>query len=169
MKKIGVYGVVVAAAFALAPAAHAAQYLRLSGASGTFGADSLSGAFEQIFTFEAPADFQIASFDIKSIATATRQTNVDFTSVTFNGVEFNTIATGIQEFRNLLSRSLVAGTNEIRVRGVAGGAGAFSGTISFARGPAQVPEPATWAMLLAGFGVIGASVRRRKRASVTYA
>ncbi|HEV2568564.1 PEPxxWA-CTERM sorting domain-containing protein [Sphingomonas sp.] len=32
-----------------------------------------------------------------------------------------------------------------------------------------VPEPATWAMLVAGFGVIGAASRRRSRATVTYA
>jgi hypothetical protein len=32
-----------------------------------------------------------------------------------------------------------------------------------------VPEPATWAMMLGGFGLLGASVRRRTRSSVTYA
>lgn len=30
--------------------------------------------------------------------------------------------------------------------------------------PAPVPEPATWAMMLAGFGTIGAAVRRRRPA-----
>ena len=34
---------------------------------------------------------------------------------------------------------------------------------------AVVPEPATWAMMLGGFGLIGASMRRRQRATVTYA
>jgi hypothetical protein len=33
-----------------------------------------------------------------------------------------------------------------------------------------VPEPATWAMMLAGFGFVGASMRRRKqRATIAYA
>jgi hypothetical protein len=32
-----------------------------------------------------------------------------------------------------------------------------------------VPEPATWAMMIAGFGLIGASMRRRQKVSVTYA
>lgn len=32
-----------------------------------------------------------------------------------------------------------------------------------------VPEPATWAMMLGGFGLIGAVSRRRTRATVTYA
>lgn len=32
-----------------------------------------------------------------------------------------------------------------------------------------VPEPATWAMMLGGFGLLGAAMRRRQRATVTYA
>lgn len=39
-------------------------------------------------------------------------------------------------------------------------------------GPAvtgAVPEPATWAMMLAGFGIVGGALRRRRRVSVTYA
>lgn len=32
--------------------------------------------------------------------------------------------------------------------------------------PGAVPEPSTWAMMLLGFGVVGASVRRRKRTTL---
>lgn len=32
-----------------------------------------------------------------------------------------------------------------------------------------VPEPATWAMMIAGFGMIGGALRRRARVSVTFA
>lgn len=36
--------------------------------------------------------------------------------------------------------------------------------------PGVVPEPATWAMMIAGFGMTGAAIRRRKaRIAVTYA
>lgn len=35
--------------------------------------------------------------------------------------------------------------------------------------PNAIPEPATWAMLLGGFGMIGAAARRRQRMRVTYA
>jgi hypothetical protein len=32
-----------------------------------------------------------------------------------------------------------------------------------------VPEPATWAMMIGGFGLVGAAMRRRQRTKVTYA
>jgi hypothetical protein len=35
--------------------------------------------------------------------------------------------------------------------------------------PGAVPEPATWAMMLAGFGVVGGAMRRRQRVSVRFA
>ena len=34
--------------------------------------------------------------------------------------------------------------------------------------PAAVPEPATWAMMICGFGAIGASMRRRHRVAVRF-
>lgn len=36
-------------------------------------------------------------------------------------------------------------------------------------GMAPIPEPATWAMMIGGFGLIGAASRRRRRTSVTFA
>jgi len=34
---------------------------------------------------------------------------------------------------------------------------------------AAIPEPATWGMMLLGFGVVGAGMRARRRSTVTYA
>jgi hypothetical protein len=38
------------------------------------------------------------------------------------------------------------------------------GSVSVPRGAIAVPEPATWAMLIGGFGLIGVSARRRRAA-----
>lgn len=56
-------------------------------------------------------------------------------------VSFDTDGTGVDDIR------------QVRL-------GVVSGVVS------AVPEPATWAMMLGGFGVIGASMRRRSRAAV---
>jgi hypothetical protein len=41
--------------------------------------------------------------------------------------------------------------------------GVDGGLINVGRGPSVVPEPSSWAMLIAGFGLVGASMRRRSR------
>jgi len=40
---------------------------------------------------------------------------------------------------------------------------------NLARATTAVPEPATWAMMIAGFGMIGTSLRRRQRVMVSFA
>lgn len=50
--------------------------------------------------------------------------------------------------------------NEISVSGLSRGNGSYGGNATFT--PA-VPEPATWAMMLLGFGAIGFSMRSRRR------
>ena len=148
---------------AFAPAAHAAPFLTITGPSGVFGDDNVSGQFTRSFTFDRPG-FRLASLDISSIA-ADGATDVDFTSVTFNGVEFDIVSTGRQELRNLFDQPLRAGDNTIVVRGFSGRDGAFSGTLSLA----AIPEPATWAMMIGGFGMVGAAARRRTRVNVAFA
>lgn len=44
---------------------------------------------------------------------------------------------------------------------------AEAGALGFANTP--VPEPTTWAMMIAGFGLVGVGMRRRRKVSVTYA
>ncbi|UYY77822.1 PEPxxWA-CTERM sorting domain-containing protein [Sphingomonas sp. R1] len=51
-----------------------------------------------------------------------------------------------------------------------GGAGSsVSGSYTLASPPAGVPEPATWGMMIAGAGMAGAAVRRRRSAKVVAA
>ncbi len=51
---------------------------------------------------------------------------------------------------------------------------AFSGSGTFASDPAplvvgSVPEPASWAMMVGGFGALGFALRGRKKPAVTFA
>jgi hypothetical protein len=47
--------------------------------------------------------------------------------------------------------------------------GASTNTISNFSAPAAAPEPASWAMMVGGFGLIGGAMRSRRRAAVTFA
>jgi len=48
-----------------------------------------------------------------------------------------------------------------------GGSGLYSRQLAYLTGPiSAVPEPATWAMMITGFGLAGAAVRRRKALAV---
>jgi hypothetical protein len=72
-----------------------------------------------------------------------------FGFLTFDTV--NTIDDGIYSVVNISSGSALSGTLST--------AGAIT---SFAVTPAAAPEPSTWVMMIAGFGILGAGMRKRR-------
>jgi hypothetical protein len=134
--------------------------------SGTYGNDNVAyGFFTDTFNFSFPtAGFGGAT--ITSIMTKLLATDINFTSVKFNGVELNTASFGTFEARYLDDLVVASGPQKIVVEGWSGGNGSYNGTVSFAAG---VPEPATWAMMIIGFGAAGAMVRNRRKLVPTVA
>ena len=53
--------------------------------------------------------------------------------------------------------------NTITINGLSRGQGHYAGTAEFTPVAGAVPEPATWAMMLLGFGAVGFSIRRKRR------
>lgn len=76
-----------------------------------------------------------------------------FGFITFDTV--NTLNDGIFSVVDINNGAATTGTLS-----TAGAISLFGGTLA-----AAVPEPATWAMMLLGFGMIGASMRYRRRSS----
>ena len=78
----------------------------------------------------------------------------DLSNITFGGLTAQSILGGIS----------VDGFSAITVKsaGVANGSQVYS--IGLVGVPFGVPEPAVWAFMLGGFGLAGASIRRRRRA-----
>jgi hypothetical protein len=68
---------------------------------------------------------------------------------------------GITENGSLVGLFLNAGSYTFHLAGTRGAESSFSGTLNYAAAPA-VPEPATWAMMLLGFGAVGWQMRRRR-------
>jgi hypothetical protein len=91
------------------------------------------------------------SFDPANALTNVLQSSDNFSGATFNAQ---------------ITRNLTAATRYFAVVAGSGNAnfGSYNLTIS---GPGDinvVPEPASWAMLIAGFGLTGAAMRRRRAA-----
>ena len=186
MKKLLLSMTAGVAAIAMAPAANAAQTITITGPSGFFGDDSVqagsssvaavpgvggfafgtgpgttggAGSFTRTFTFLTPTGFNLTNVVANNVASDTL-TNLDFSSVTLNGVAF-TLTGGVIENATLLNQALIQGGNNIlTLSGVTGGDAALSGNLSFSAVPA-IPEPATWAFMLIGFGAVGYSMRKR--------
>ncbi|WP_242139819.1 MULTISPECIES: PEPxxWA-CTERM sorting domain-containing protein [unclassified Sphingomonas] len=90
-------------------------------------------------------------------------------SDTFKGTTFDTGTTVYELTGFAWNRTL--SDNVSAKQAVSGGSKAdYAGQFSFTAVESAVPEPATWLMMLAGFGMVGAGLRSRKvRTSVTYA
>ncbi|WP_445192736.1 FxDxF family PEP-CTERM protein [Sphingomonas sp. Tas61C01] len=165
------------AAFAIAPAATAATFMpgtpqfqvtfKPNGTiSARIGVDGLSGPFDDTYQFELLTN-GIGSGGV--IATFSGDGNFfEFGAVSINGVPILPINSGGVSVASANNVSLMAGTNRIRIAGNATGNVAYAGVITFV--PNAVPEPATWAMMLVGFGMVGSAMRYRRRATkVVYA
>jgi len=71
--------------------------------------------------------------------------------------------TDVHEQFDLSGLFLTAGSYTIHITGTRGSASSFDGNLNFAAGT-QLPEPATWALMLLGFGAVGWQLRRRRPA-----
>ena len=119
-----------------------------------------TGSFTDVFNFVLSANWD-ANAQIGSIILQGK--DVDFTSIMLDGFAFYQVGFDPSaETWQLDPVYLTAGSHTITVMGsITGpGGGAYSGTVNVAP---PVPEPATWAMMLLGFGAVGFAMRRRRR------
>jgi hypothetical protein len=126
--------------------------------------------FTDIFTFSIAGSPGSTNAQVGTILLNGIQ-NINFTSITLDGNPFTlTSAVGAAEqwaccgVGGLSSVLLGVGTHNITLTGnlLGAAAGSYSGTLNIQTVPA-VPEPATWAMMLLGFGATGLMIRRRRR------
>ena len=118
----------------------------------------LANPFEEMLTFE---NTLAGSYDF-SLTTTT----VDISELFLSGTGIGdtpiplTFTSGSLEQYALLGLNLGAGTYTLHINGsYTGRVSSFGGDINFA----AVPEPATWAMMLLGFGAVGFAMRRRRQ------
>lgn len=92
--------------------------------------------------------------------------DLDILSVFVNDVEVKGTKTkfgnGETETFALANVPISLGVNFIRITGLSRGNGSYGGNLTFS--PA-VPETGTWAMMIIGFGAVGAAMRYRRRST----
>ncbi|WP_081645223.1 FxDxF family PEP-CTERM protein [Sphingomonas phyllosphaerae] len=129
----------------------------------------VAGLFTDYFTFTLPLNGQgsgtvTTSVNMDDLFTAN---DLDFTSVLVNGIAANLTVTSGGAFEVAFAQGIPITANKlntIEVNGVSRGNGAYGGQATFSP-TAAVPETATWALMIVGFGVMGYSLRRRQTGS----
>jgi hypothetical protein len=135
----------------------------------------LSGSYTASFTIDSaslapPASFDDSFFIVNAIAGTFGGVAGTADTLTFYTASFDgglTIQLG-NAFVDFFGGQLFTGTTASPTFGAGtyslllGGDTDFAATLRIVEVAASVPEPASWAMMLAGFGVVGYAMRRRR-------
>jgi len=166
----------VAVAMSAASSASAATVFTLlnQGTLDAFGTSNFGaitsdlGLFDHTFNFTTSSDNDASSF-VGTIALASGGKNIDFSAIDLDGFAFHkTSGADLNEQWELTTAFLSAGAHTLSVHGNVlttspDDAASYSGTLNLS--PAAVPEPATWGLMIVGFGGMGAVLRRRRQAT----
>ncbi|MDO6416269.1 FxDxF family PEP-CTERM protein [Sphingomonas sp. BIUV-7] len=160
-------------------------------AAGMFKLTNGTGPFSPVITARFGADYSVGAsvvnfadsfvFTIPQTGTGSGNVSTSFTvtsdMLTLTDILFNNVSYAFAiaptssgtsfTINNLPIYSLAE--NTLQIKGTATGINGYSGNLTFVA--AQVPEPASWAMMVVGFGVIGGACRRVRKSNtaVTFA
>lgn len=121
-----------------------------------------STAFDDIFQFTIPQNGVGSGSLSTSFSSALNQLTIS--QVLINGVSEPLLSSSGGQSLTVNGIPITSGVlNTIEVRGTTSASNAaatFTGTATFAA--RAIPEPASWALMIGGFGLIGAALRRKR-------
>jgi len=169
MRKVAVaFGAAVSALAVTAPASAATFLLNVDQPTDLVHFGNTTNKykyFSDFFNFSLPKQGIV---DIKISSFANRPwLDVVLTKVKLDGNLLTQLASGPHEIWTGKDLFLSEGSHQLYVYGRSGSrGGTYAGDLSYT----AVPEPAAWAMMISGFGLVGAMMRRRRtKLSVHYA
>ena len=131
----------------------------VNGGSTFFGALHTDNAdFTDVFNFSNIAGLVTADASLVTIGAGLN--NIDFLSASLNGQPLTLSANGFFETGSIEDIGLT-GPLVLTIMGKSGAAGGIFASYSGTMNVAAIPEPETWAMLLAGVAGIAVMARRR--------
>lgn len=155
---------VALAALGLAPAANATVVEGIQLSSGDWfdhfeGESTSTGAGQiDLFTFNLDVASSFTTALLTSVANPKQ--DLEFESVDLDGVHFFTITNGFLSKAELNPVALAAGDHVLRVKYSSTAAKVtYAGDITI--DPVEVPAPTSWAVMFAGIGGLGFTMRRR--------
>ncbi|MBO9575689.1 MAG: FxDxF family PEP-CTERM protein [Sphingobium sp.] len=174
LPRISVGLAALAAAIGLASAASAATVIPVGSpnffiTSGTPFSPSVSAiffnnyaageSFDDIYTFTLPQN-GVGSGSVSTSFSSTSN-KIVLTDLIINGVSYAITTNASGQAATVGGIPISAfDLNSIELKGYAVGDGGYAGTATFTA--SAVPEPAMWAMLIAGFALTGSGMRRRR-------
>ena len=114
------------------------------------------------------ADTSGNTFKAINYVTGSRTWTLADLNIGASGAVFNALG-GVQQFSMIFGSysSYVFSNNTAAINDPSGGSIACNSCVSIAPSVSSaVPEPAAWALMLVGFGVMGSAMRRRQRHAV---
>ncbi len=125
-----------------------------------------AGDSNAVSTFAFSTTFNLTGLKASTASLSGTFAADDSATIFLNGVQVGTANQGGYSFPTnfTINSGFVAGVNTLTFAALNSGAGPTGVNVVVSGTAAAVPEAATWVMMVAGFGLVGSSLRRRSGA-----
>lgn len=132
-------------------------YNVLNPSTTSFNQVQTAGAFTDTYTFNYPGSGDLSA---SAISIGINAFNIDFTSVTLNGILLSISNSGSLSTAFTVTDLInQPGPATLIINGISGNLGSYGGNFNVA----AVPEPETYALMMAGLGLVGFAARRKQK------